>query len=538
MAQPIVDLTDEQLDALIAQKQGAAKGAEKPSVAEDIKKVAPAAATRGIAQAVTTVPTVADLALRGLVAGSNYLAGPGNRVGGVASQLHEGVEPYTYEGVMPSIESHFPSTAYQAQTTPGKYVQSGLEWAPSVAGSAAMAEKFLPSMAKGMLASQGSEAAGEGTQGSSLEPYARIAGAVAAHSAPAGVRSAVTPFAALPERNRMADLLASNGVPISAADRSGSRLASTLEGAPPGGQSGALSDAMMSKGGVTRPPGSALPTSDLIAARGNQLSSAVQNLEQNTDLQVTPGLQHGLANIVGQHRLAYGGTSLENPDVEKALTDFSTLSSTGQLSGKQYHALSDSWKNSGVPELRNMGSQLDSAIDSSNNGSAYNGAWQKWRGDWADFQGLKAASEAAGGKGTTGPLSPGPVVGAMMKNTPVKQLAEAGQGILGTRPQPYSMSWLPPAAATAGAAGGLYAHNLEAGVLGALAPYYIDTPLKMIGKGINAIAKSAPAQAYAQNQMWLPSPATSLDPASAIRLLSMRAPDAAQAALNQPQQGQ
>ncbi len=78
---------------------------------------------------------------------------------------------------------------YEPKTTAGHYAQTVGEFVPGIVGgpeglaSRALSRVVAPAVA--------SEAAGQATEGTALEPYARIAGAVAAHGAGQGLRGAL-----------------------------------------------------------------------------------------------------------------------------------------------------------------------------------------------------------------------------------------------------------------------------------------------------------------------------------------------------------
>jgi len=274
---------------------------------------------------------------------------------------------------------------------------------------------------------------------------------------------------------------------------------------PPPGQPEQLGNAMLQKGGVAFPD-PANPTgtfNDALEKRRANLQSTVQGLEKNTALPVTTPLDQNLANVVQQHKATYGGTSLENPDVEQGLTDFRKLNTGVPMTGKQYYALSNNWKGNGAPELRNMATQLDTAMEKANP------AWAQWRNDWANYEGLKSWGDKAGASASFQPVDPGEVAGGMLKNTDLKKLATAGQGILGTRPPPYQ---LPTEAighigAGLGALGGL-AHGMahgnpltgaEEGIYGVLAPEAVAKAVPYVAAPAQAFFRSAPGQRIMRN---------------------------------------
>jgi hypothetical protein len=517
------------------QSNASSSSSQTPSTWEDIKTNEPAAGVRGLLQAspLVAAPTVADVAAGVTQAGADYAAGPGNPVSRGAYAVHQMLEPYTYEGL---LAAH-PELQTQAKTPGGKFAQTLTEWAPSVLSGASFSDAPLAAVGKGMLAATGSEAAGQASQGQPWEPLARVGGAIAAHSAPGIARGIVSPGGVGPEeasRIAAANRLTSAGFPVSAAQTTGSRLMATLEGPQAAPD---MSEGILKGAGVVRKQGPYDDRSDVIAALKSSLTgpgSRIEDLKANTNLYPTPQLTQGLANIVGEHQLAHSGTSIENPKIDQAFQDFLTHATTGKLTGKQYADMRQSWNESGIPELQSMAKLLDAGMNASNNGPQYQGAWQKYWNDYANLKGAQAGQAAAG---NLAPYSPGVVANAIHKDTPLKRLAQAGADVYENQPKPYSLAGPLAAAGALGAGLGAYHGGIvsEQPLTGF---FTLPGMLAAGGYGVSRLAKTAPVQAYAKNQLWKPSAATSLDPATVARILALRSGAAGQTMLDQPQQGQ
>lgn len=548
MADPVFQLTDEQLDALIAQKQAAAQGNASasaqggtPSTMEDIKATAPAAAQRGVLQAVpqVAIPTLADVGAGVVQGGANYVTGDqGNPVSRGAYAVHQMLEPYTAGGY---IAEH-PDLQTQAKTPGGKFAQTALEWAPSVLMGAAGSEAPMAAIGKGMIASAGSEAAGQASEGKPWQPLAQIGGGILGHSAPAMARGVVSPGGVGPEdapRLAAAQTLKDAGFTPMASDTTNSRLMALLEGASPAPD---MSEKLLTDAGVVRKPGPYESRDKVISALKGSLTgpgSRVEDLKANTNLYPTPQLTQGIANIAGEHALAHPtSSSVYNPQIDKAYNDYLDYATTGKLSGKQYLDLRQSWNDSGVPELQQMSKLLDAGMNASNNGPKYQGAWPKYFNDYANMKGIQAGQRAAGDNQS--PLSPKVVANAIKKDTPLKALAQAGTDIYDNRPEPYSPTPGLLALGGLGSVGGYYhgaqvGHGAEESLSAAL---QLPTLGGLAGYGASKVARTAPVQAYAKNQLWQPTTANSLDPANVARILALRAPSGGQAMLDQPQQKQ
>jgi hypothetical protein len=474
------------------------------SVGQDMAKTAVPALEKGAVGLMTLPHTLANMAATGVnELGNSQFADWPQSIPGRATQA---VQDFTGRNSYPTVISDIEKESgpfYKPQTVPGKLEEGALSTAPmALLGGP---EALAPNMVRALLSGTASEGAGQLTAGTPYETAVRMAAGAGAYMAPgAAWRPAINPNT---PRAAMASTLENAGVPVSKADITGNRLTSTLEGQPPSGQVTGLSDTMKQMGGIVRAPGDVRPFSQLVEQRGRDLSHAVQGLEANTNVPATPALRTQLAAPVARHLAANAGTSLENPLVEQGLQDYDAMSMGGTLNGKNYHDLTDQWSNSGIPELREMANSLHGAMNNATASTPYAGAWNTWRQNWADLQGLKAASEGTG-ESTLQPLGPDKVVGAMHRRTPMRDVAEAGQGILGTRPPPYgvdsnTMAHIAGAGLGAGgflAGGGLHgAGGYEPGVYGLLMGEVLPRAVGAMAAPVQAAFRSRPGQNFLRN---------------------------------------
>ena len=454
-----------------------------PTVGTDMRKDAAPMALRAGVGAMTLPGTMANMAAKGVNAAGDWAFPDWKQSvpGQAADYYSQATEPYSYEGTMQRMEQQNGGPFYTPQRTPTKLLEGAVNAAPM----AAVGGESLPlNVIRALTSGAASEGAGELTAGTPYETPARIGAGMAAYTAPGALAKPVLS----PEnvRQALAKRLEDANVPVSAADISGSRMMSTLEGAPPAGQQGALNDAMLQQGGVN--PGSN-PTAtmrDLLTSREQGLRSDVSNLEKNTTLNVTPDLQKNLRDEVFNQTGIRARSPEENNQVVDAIKEFNARSASGTLPGPQYNDLRERWNSSGIPALRNMASHLDNAMDTSTANTPYAGQWDNWRTNWANLQGLKAASDAAGGEASLTPLNPSKVAGGMYKDTDLKRLAEAGEGILGTRPPTADFSTINNLGHLAAAVGGGLGmtHGTEAGLAGAIVP-------EAVGQGVPAALRLA-----------------------------------------------
>lgn len=147
--------------------------------------------------------------------------------------------------------------SYQPQTTAGEYAKTTGEFIPGAAAfggiSAANIGRF------GILPGMASEAAGQATEGSNVEPYARVAAALLAPAAPALGARAISPFGGsiTPERQGLIDALKAEGITPTAGQATGSKSLRYMESELGGGaarniaddQARAFTEAAMSRAG-------------------------------------------------------------------------------------------------------------------------------------------------------------------------------------------------------------------------------------------------------------------------------------------------
>lgn len=126
-------------------------------------------------------------------------------LGGVLPGL--GLPPY--KKAMEAIEEHT-GPLYEAKTTPGKYAQTALEFAP---GALFGGSSLLPRAVKTGASALASEGAGQYFEGSPMEPWMRALGAIAGPSALSAPRKLVTQFPAKDGFPKMGDTVMAGGGP-------------------------------------------------------------------------------------------------------------------------------------------------------------------------------------------------------------------------------------------------------------------------------------------------------------------------------------
>jgi hypothetical protein len=190
----------------------------------------------------TDVNTTADVAKSlgaGVVRGGLGLVGlPGSveslgRAGiNAAASLAGYEQAVSPENVLPSgqdLEKRLERVTgplYQPQTTAGKYARTIGEFAPGVAFPGGMAQRVVGNVLAPAVAS---ETAGQATEGTSLEPYARLGGALAGSFVPGLASRVVSPITQQPERSRQAAIMDAEGVTLTAGQRTGNQRLQVME---------------------------------------------------------------------------------------------------------------------------------------------------------------------------------------------------------------------------------------------------------------------------------------------------------------------
>lgn len=190
-----------------------------PGPTENVNTIADVAKSGGIGLARGAIGLaglpgdLADLASRGydFLTGSNTNASVAPYAQAIGSQnIQKKIEGYTGE-------------FYKPKTTAGEYAQTAGEFAPAIIGGPeTLATKVATRVA---LPAAVSESAGQLTHGTSLEPYARITGAVLGAGIPAAIGRTISPVV-IPQANAEAvNTLKNAGVTgLTAGQQSGSRV--------------------------------------------------------------------------------------------------------------------------------------------------------------------------------------------------------------------------------------------------------------------------------------------------------------------------
>lgn len=430
----------------------------------------------------------------------------------------------------------------EAQNVPEHYAETAGEFLPAVIGGPeSVAAKLATRVA---IPAAVSETAGQLTKGSAAEPYARMAGALAAplaaSTAANAARRVITPIqtVASPARQAAIQTLEAEDVPLTAGLRTGSNALrygeSALGDAPfAGGQatqaqertSEAFTRAVLRRAGENAPRA----TTDVVNNAFTRIGGEFDRLSANNTLRWDNAADNNLRTV----QLRYNQLTPPNsraPIVEDMVNDIRQVQrqNGGVIPGDQYQAfrsrldrdarasLRDPQLSDALFEVRNS---LDQAMERSISPADLD-AWRTARRQYRNMLVIEKAATAAGSDAALGLISPSAIRNATVGQGrraygrgqgDFAELARAGEAILKPLPQsgtaPRALVQAIPAVVGAGLAGGL---GPAAGAAAAVA-----------APGLTGRAlMSRPVQAYLGNQLLPAQPRRALTNAQRLLLVN------------------
>lgn len=432
------------------------KAVNGPSVVGDMAKSAGVGLAKGAIGLGGLVGDLSDLGAKGLEHATNF----------VSDKL--GVERYK-RPEQPSILNNIPTSKsikdavetqtgefYKPQTRAGKYAETAAEFLPSAAiGPGGMAAKLGTGVAAGL----GSEAAGQFTEGTKAEPYARIVGALAGGMAPMAAGRAITPVPATAARQRLVDVLADEGVTsLTAGQRTGNKslqYAEDMLGNAPGA-GGAASNIrqrgqeQFTEAAMRRAGSGPEATPEVLAQNSQRLGNEFDRLSAANNL--TPDNQFitDITRAVRDYRNV--PNSQQRQMVQGYVDDIIDHVNAGTMPGVQYQEMrsrlskqANSLRDSDPTlsdALRDMRNALDNAMGRSI-APADQEAWQTARRQYGAQRTIEKTASRAGEATAEGQLVP-----ANLRNTvstenrgayargqgQFSELARAGAGVMAPLP--------------------------------------------------------------------------------------------------------
>lgn len=433
-----------------------------PGIAEDIDRSIKRGVVEGVAGWLGGPADIPNLIAAGADKAESWITGaPAEEV--KAKNDARAVVPTTFfdrfgsRAVKEAIRKHTPAGAeildHQPVTRVGKYLRTMGEFAPSIPLGVRAA----------VTAALGSEAAGQATEGTQYEPYARIAAAVAA---PAIAGRVVTPVRTAPDRVDATNVLAREGVELTAGQRTGSKplqwLESTLGDLPVAG--GRVAERMEEQGrqfnaAAARRMGTDadMLTPEVMRETADRLGQQFSDLAARNTLTADQRLVSDLRATMARH-----GRTLEaqqRQTVQTVADDVIGMFQPGPTGGaampgaayqnarSELTRLASSATNPReAAALRGLRDALDNAMERSiaATNPADLGAWGEVRRHYAAMKTVEKAMSGAGEKTAQGFLSPQQLRAAVAaRNGPayvrgegdLAELARAGAGAMQPLPQ-------------------------------------------------------------------------------------------------------
>jgi hypothetical protein len=434
-------------------------GGTQPSMAADVAKSAGVGLGKGIIGLGGMIGDLSDLGAKGLETATNF----------VSDKL--GVERYQRPEA-PSALNNIPTSAsltknvesvtgkfYEPKTTAGKYAETVGEFLPAAAaGPGRMGTKLLSGVTGGL----GSEAAGQFTEGTAAEPYARVAGALAGGMAPMAAGRAVTPLPASARHQRLVDILQNEGVTsLTAGQRTGNnalKYAESILGDGPGAGQGASRIQQEGQEQFTRAAmrraGQGLDdaTPETLLANNQRLGNEFQTLAGRNTMAPDNQFINDVTAAVRQYRNV--------PDSQQArmiqgyIDDIVPYINAGGMPGAEYQAMRSRMSRQAnnnrqsdpdlAEALRGFRNALDNAMGRSIS-PADREAWQAARREYGAQKTIEKTASRAGEATAEGQLVP-----SNLRNTvsaenrgayargegQFSELARAGEGVM--KPLPNS----------------------------------------------------------------------------------------------------
>ena len=476
----------------------AAPAPAPPSYGEDIQNVAPSALRTGAelvpagpAEMSSGAPWIVRKALEGL-----------NKIGmlrGGDETLREfdaGYKPYGdamkplgLESVRENITDPLLGKAnpQQAQTGPGKLVQTGLETAPSMVLNPGSAVQKGVTWLGSTLASEG---AGQGLEAAGAPEWAqnagRLAGGFAGGFSPSAYNRMASPHPMPPGRAPQVRVLESRGVPITAGQRTGSKRLMAQEeiagGVPAAENQGdAFTGAVLNEQGGF-PRGTTRATRPVMRAELDRMGGEFDRLGTVANPAFDTQLQNELLDAtISYHQ----NNPLVAPVIETTMNKLAANAAQngGRLTGTGYQntrsEIGDIIRNESTdPGVRQALLDFQDALD--DGVSRYlspedQAAMTRVRGQYRNFLPIERARAGAGSETAQGLISPTQLRTGIKAaqgrrevaagGGPLTDLAEAGTAVLektpqsGTQPRlaAATRGILPAAAAIRGSGGGMAA---------------------------------------------------------------------------------
>lgn len=408
---------------------------------------------------------------------------------------------------------------YEPQTRVGRYAGSVGEMTPAVLlGPGGLTRKGLQAAGAGI----GSEAAGQATEGTRLEPYARVAGAFAGGYAPDIARRLITPNPVSPERARLLETLRDEGVTsLTAGQTTGNKAiqyAESILGDAPGAAQSAtrvqqegqrqFTEAAMRRAGAGP---NAMP--EVLADNSARLGREFKDLSARNTLAFDGQFIQDMSNATRNYSRV--PDSQQRAIVQNYVTDIANHArSTGTMPGVEYQEMrsrlsrqANGLRNSD-PTLSEALRDIRNALDNNMRRSispADREAWDTARRQYSAQKILERAASRAGEATAEGQIVPANLRNAVTQQNhgayargqgDFAELARAGSGVMA--PLPNSGTGQRVAINTIATLLGGGAGTLASGGAGGMAGILAGAAAPAVA---GRVIMSPPTQRYLANQL-------------------------------------
>lgn len=421
--------------------------------------------------------------------------------------------PFSSSGVQSGLSTVTGGASeYDPQTTAGEYAGTVGEFLPGAAiggGGIANLLRF------GVIPGLASEGAGQLTEGTSIEPYARIAAALTAPAVPALASRAISPFAGSisPERMAAIRVLQAEGVPLTAGQQTGSTGLRFAESELGGGRAASIMDDQaraFTEAATSRAGMQGIATPDNMAANAQRLGQGFDAISSRNAITADPQFGTDVGRVLREYDRVL--PSAQRDIVNNMADDILavTTNNAGTIPGDVYQAtrsrlsrMAQSARSSD-PEYANALRGLRNTLDDAMSRSVAPGdaaEWARLRSEYGNMKVLERAATGAGESAALGTISParlrqaattGRQSGYARGTGDFDELARAGQAVMSPLPN-------------SGTAGRIRAQNLGSGILaggGALAGGIPGLLAGLVAPQVaGAGLMSRAGQAYLTNQL-------------------------------------
>jgi hypothetical protein len=417
------------------------------------------------------------------------------------------------------------ATDFRGQGLPAKFAGTIAEFLPGALAFGGGNNLIKYGVAPGAT----SEAAGQLTEGTAAEPYARVAGALVGGIAPdllaKGFTKAVSPYGgADPERLKLAATLDDAGVPVTAGQRVGNEALRRKEGFTMGGQNlmDDQAEAFTRAALKTTGTDATRATPEVMKATADRIGAVFDDVVKGVDVTPDPQAVTALSQAVSTYK-SLAPTGNQAPLIGNILKDTvkamrggnvipaATLKVWRSNLSKLTVSADDATRAAAIEALEAVDDMMNSALTAAGRTGDI-ARLAEARTQWRNFLAIQKAVTGAGEGAAAGLVSPSALRNATVQQGrssyaqgtrgDIAELARAGEGVMKKLPTSGTAenirAMLPSGLWGAlGASPGAVSGNPMMAMAGAAAG-------TMVPGALGAIRMSGPVQAYLANQLMRP----------------------------------